>query len=113
MTQVFDIADGEFPRLEDVHDLPQGGRVGAGKYAHSGPITEVLRAIAPHRLQYPPPTRSQRLGENTSHGLIALWSDVFEHSHGDYGIELSRDIAIVIFDEFNLLAKTQPLATLP
>ena len=73
----------------------------------------MLRAIAPDTLQQTTPTKSQTIGENTSHGLIALWSDVFEHSHGDHGIELSENIAIVIFDEFNLLAKTQLLATLP
>ena len=105
--QVLDIQDGQIPRFKDLHGLAQRGRVGTLKDPLSGPGAEGARMIAPNKMEESAAGFGERAVDDAAQIPVVFPPDMFQHSQGDKGITLAGDVAVIVFDEFHLVAESQ------
>ena len=100
-SQVLDIENREPVRLQDFYHLLQRGDVGAGEDLALDPHAHRLALGAADRVDQPAAVRLQAsLDQVGEHSEVAL-ADVLEHSHRHERVVASRDVPVVVLDEFD------------
>ena len=106
---VLDVEHGQLVRLEHVHHLAQGRRVGARENALVDPGVHQRRLIAADAVHEAAAFRRQRAAHQRAEILVVALADVLEHADRDERVVRARQIAVVVLDELDLAVEAELL----
>jgi hypothetical protein len=84
----------------------------AGKDTTLDPGAERAIEVAADEMEQAATRVSDGAAHDITEFAIVIYADVFEHAHGNEGVEASANVAVIVFDELDLVGETFALGTL-
>ena len=97
--EVLHVQHREAPGFETVHHFAQAGRIGAGKNPPLDPGVDLARLVPADGMDQSAAGGAEAAVDGRAQLAVVVGPDVLQHAHGDEGVELPADVAVVVLDE--------------